>query len=172
MFPDGGNAAVPVTELTLSEVMKTPLKCGSRAPLLTEVLASALAIGPHAKMCVEIKPGNTAMPKALSAIFKRRPELLKAVALFMSFDNEVIHQFSRLFAAENGGAAALVPAAERPHIMFLTSTTQPDGSMPPPVEKQLFIDDEEMLMRVMSRPPVAQQLSMVDVQPCETLNVS
>ena len=92
--PDSANAQKPVGQLTLREVMALPLKDGCRAPTLLEVLRSAAAIGGHAKLVVEMKSGNLAAPAALCELFAKQPDLLRFVAVVMSFDASLVHAFA------------------------------------------------------------------------------
>ncbi len=75
--------------------MSCPLKSGARPPLLFDVLRSAAAIGEHAKMIVEIKAGNTEAGPALARMFLRHPNLMDHVAVVMSFDAFIMHNFRR-----------------------------------------------------------------------------
>ena len=75
--------------------MSCPLKSGARPPLLFDVLRSAAAIGEHAKMVVEIKAGNTEAGPALARMFLRHPNLMDHVAVVMSFDAFIMHNFRR-----------------------------------------------------------------------------
>ena len=80
-----------VSELTFKELIALTLKNGVRAPLLKDVLMSANAIGPEAKLIVEIKPGNREAAKALSRLLLKYPELIAHVAVIMSFDLWSMH---------------------------------------------------------------------------------
>ena len=82
--------------MTLRELIQLQLKSGTRPPLLSDVLDSALRIG-DSKMAVELKPGNGEMGSALCRLFTARPDLLGAVGLFMSFDLYLMHEFVKLF---------------------------------------------------------------------------
>lgn len=75
-----------VSDLTLKEIMALPLKSGTRPPLLIDSLRSAMAIGNHAKLVIEIKPGNTEMCDPLVNLFARHLVMLGRVAVIMSFD--------------------------------------------------------------------------------------
>ena len=88
-----------VRDLTFKELMNLPLKSGARPPLLFDVLRSAMAIGPHAKMIVEIKAGNTEAGSALARMFVRHPQLMEHVAVVMSFDAFIMHNLRREMAA-------------------------------------------------------------------------
>lgn len=88
------NANTHVKDLTLQEIMRTPLKHGARPPLLVDVLRSAMAIGDHAKLVIEIKPGNSEIVDPLMQLFQRHPALLSRVAVIMSFDAYVIREIS------------------------------------------------------------------------------
>ena len=81
-----------------TELMSCPLKSGARPPLLFDVLRSAAAIGDHAKMIVEIKAGNTEAGPALARMFLRHPNLMDHVAVVMSFDAFIMHNFRREMA--------------------------------------------------------------------------
>jgi len=87
-----------VRDLTFKELMSCPLKSGARPPLLFDVLRSAAAIGEHAKMIVEIKAGNTEAGPALARMFLRHPNLMDHVAVVMSFDAFIMHNFRREMA--------------------------------------------------------------------------
>ena len=88
-----------VRDLTFKELMNLPLKSGARPPLLFDVLRSAMAIGPDAKMIVEIKAGNTEAGSALARMFVRHPQLMEHVAVVMSFDAFIMHNLRREMAA-------------------------------------------------------------------------
>jgi len=91
--PGSSSIDRPVGELTLAQLMATPLKSGSRPPLLVDVLRSAHQIGNGAQLVIEIKPGNTAASAALCRVFAAHPELLPQVAVVMSFDLFIMHEF-------------------------------------------------------------------------------
>ena len=86
-----------VKDLTLSDIMRMPLKHGNRPPLLADVLRSAIAIGDHAKLVIEIKPGNSEIVDPLMALFERQPALLSRVAVIMSFDTYIIEDVADRF---------------------------------------------------------------------------
>lgn len=90
-----------VKDLTLSDIMRMPLKHGARPPLLVDVLRSAMAIGEHAKLVIEIKPGNSEIVEPLMMLFNRHPALLSRVAVIMSFDAYVIQEVADRFALKN-----------------------------------------------------------------------
>ena len=99
-------------------VVHTPsgqLRTGARPPLLADVLDSALNIGSLSQMVVEIKPGNSEMGSALCKLFLRRPELIGAVGVVMSFDLFIMHDFVKLF-----NEIALSPDTPRPMMLLLT----------------------------------------------------
>lgn len=81
-----------VCDLTLKELIAMPLKCGVRPPLLMDVLRSAYAISDHAKLIIEIKPGNAAAASALARLLIRHPELCSCVEMIMSFDAVTMHR--------------------------------------------------------------------------------
>jgi glycerophosphoryl diester phosphodiesterase len=116
----------PVNEMTLRELMGLQLRTGARPPLLSDVLESALRIGDHAKLVVEIKPGNSEMGGALCALFARRPELIAAVGVFMSFDLFIMHDFVRKF---NEATPTLPENADRPKNMLLTVSKEEEDCM-------------------------------------------
>ncbi len=80
-----------VSELTFKELIALTLKNGVRAPLLKDVLLSANAIGPEAKLIIEIKPGNSEAAMALARLLAKYPELMVHVAVIMSFDLWSMH---------------------------------------------------------------------------------
>jgi glycerophosphoryl diester phosphodiesterase len=84
-----------VRDLTFKELMNCPIKSGARPPLLFDVLRSAAAIGGDAKMVVEIKAGNMDAGTSLARIFLRHPQLMDHVAIVMSFDAFIMHNFRR-----------------------------------------------------------------------------
>ena len=59
--------------------------------MLKDVLMSANAIGPEAKLIIEIKPGNSEVATALSRLLLKYPELIAHVAVIMSFDLWSMH---------------------------------------------------------------------------------
>ena len=87
-----------VRDLTFKELMNCPIKSGARPPLLFDVLRSAAAIGGDAKMVVEIKAGNMDAGTSLARIFVRHPQLMDHVAIVMSFDAFIMHNFRREMA--------------------------------------------------------------------------
>lgn len=108
-----------VKELTYREIISLPLKSGVRPPLLFDVLRSAYAIGEHARMIVEIKPGNVEAGTALAKMFARHPDLMARCAVVMSFDAFAMHQFRK----------------ELTHVMDYLALDRPDvavGSTGPP----------------------------------------
>lgn len=88
-----------VRDLTFKELLNCPIKSGARPPLLFDVLRSAAAIGGDAKMVVEIKAGNLDAGTSLARIFVRHPQLMEHVAIVMSFDAFIMHNFRREMAA-------------------------------------------------------------------------
>lgn len=86
VLPKSKSAGKKVSELTLKELMALPLKNGVRPPLLKDVLESAISIGDHAKLIIEIKPGNTEACLALSEMFTKNHYLMNSVSVIMSFD--------------------------------------------------------------------------------------
>eukprot|EP00592_Proboscia_alata_P020745 CAMPEP_0194402848 /NCGR_PEP_ID=MMETSP0176-20130528/1504_1 /TAXON_ID=216777 /ORGANISM="Proboscia alata, Strain PI-D3" /LENGTH=740 /DNA_ID=CAMNT_0039200387 /DNA_START=88 /DNA_END=2310 /DNA_ORIENTATION=+ len=88
-------ASVSVSELTLRQIISLTLKCGTRPPLLIDVLRSARMIGGTAQLVIEIKPGNWKASTALARLFGRHPELISCCAVVMSFDAFVMHDFRR-----------------------------------------------------------------------------
>ena len=89
------SGSLPVGEMTYREIIGMPLKSGQRPPLLEDVLESALAIGGGSQLVIEIKKGNPRSAEALCQLFRARPKLLEAVAVVMSFDLWVIHEFNK-----------------------------------------------------------------------------
>lgn len=85
------------------------LKSGIRPPLLSDVLQSAQAIAPHAKLIIEIKPGNSEAGFALSRLFTKHPDLMLSVAVIMSFDAFIVHSLRRDLTERFGPAR--IPAA-------------------------------------------------------------
>jgi glycerophosphoryl diester phosphodiesterase len=100
---------VKVSELTFKELIALTLKNGVRAPLLKDVLMSANAIGPEAKLLIEIKPGNSDTGMALARLLVKYPELMTHVAVIMSFDLWSMHslcaELHRLFPTFNDVSA-------------------------------------------------------------------
>lgn len=85
------SSTLKVSELTFKELIALTLKNGVRAPLLKDVLLSANAIGPEAKLIIEIKPGNSEAAMALARLLGKYPELMGHVAVIMSFDLWSMH---------------------------------------------------------------------------------
>eukprot|EP00560_Eucampia_antarctica_P004360 CAMPEP_0197841506 /NCGR_PEP_ID=MMETSP1437-20131217/46221_1 /TAXON_ID=49252 ORGANISM="Eucampia antarctica, Strain CCMP1452" /NCGR_SAMPLE_ID=MMETSP1437 /ASSEMBLY_ACC=CAM_ASM_001096 /LENGTH=523 /DNA_ID=CAMNT_0043451279 /DNA_START=78 /DNA_END=1649 /DNA_ORIENTATION=+ len=86
IMPTSKSAVQKVSDLTFKELISLPLKNGVRPPLLIDVLESAFSIGDHAKLIIEIKPGNTEACLALAQLFTKFPKLMPHVAAVMSFD--------------------------------------------------------------------------------------
>mmetsp|Transcript_20449 Transcript_20449/g.38030 ORF Transcript_20449/g.38030 Transcript_20449/m.38030 type:complete len:557 (+) Transcript_20449:437-2107(+) len=124
--PLSSSAEVPVSKMTYAQLYSLPLKNGTHAPLLSEVLNSAIRTGPHASLVVEIKPGTDGaeVAVALCNMFREHPKLLKRVAVVMSFDLFIIHNFNKFFQAE---FATADPTKEyyAPKVMFLTQNDNP-----------------------------------------------
>ncbi len=112
------NGKKAVGDMTYREIIGMPLKSGQRPPLLEDVLESALAIGGGAQLVIEIKKGNPRSASALVQLFSARPKLLNAVAVVMSFDLWVIHEFNKNFRsmvvedARGHGAQGIAGAGE------------------------------------------------------------
>jgi len=83
-----------VSDLTFKQILALHLKHGSRPPLLAEVLRSASAIGDHAKLIIEIKPGNDEMCLPLITLFARNPSYLNCVHAIMCFDSYIMKEIS------------------------------------------------------------------------------
>jgi len=96
--PDNLNAFKPVHELTLEELHALPLKNGTHAPTLEEVLKISTR-SEHGALVIELKSGANAdfITAALCLFFHSQPALLKRVAVVMSFDLYLIHNFNRYF---------------------------------------------------------------------------
>lgn len=92
LIPSSDPSNRTVSELTFRELLALTLKNGVRAPLLLEVLHSAHSIGPHAKLIIEIKPGNNQAAMALARLLGRHPEFVPHVAAIMSFDLWAMHE--------------------------------------------------------------------------------
>ena len=102
-IPGQKNTRCKVGDLTLAQLMAMPLKSGSRPPLLTEVLRSASHIGDGVQLVIEIKPGNSAAVAALTNLFAANPQMLQQVAVVMSFDAFIMHEFgARLRELDQG----------------------------------------------------------------------
>ncbi|KAL7535979.1 hypothetical protein ACHAWF_005330 [Thalassiosira exigua] len=100
LLSDMDESKMIVKDLTLSDIMRMPLKHGSRPPLLVDVLRSAMTIGEHAKLVIEIKPGNSGIVEPLMALFDRHPALLSRVAVIMSFDAYILQDVADRFAEQ------------------------------------------------------------------------
>jgi len=84
-------------ELTLREVVSSPLTTGVRPPLLKEVLDIATVIGPQAKLVIELKPCSAILGRAVARFLVEERDLLENVAVVMSFDLYIMHEFAREF---------------------------------------------------------------------------
>jgi len=124
--PDNTHAFLPVTELTLDQVSALPLKNGTHAPLLEEVLRTAVRTGPHSGLVIEIKSGADSgeVAAVLCRLLVENPVLLQRVSVVMSFDMYIIHNFKKFFDAafEND----MPPNA--PKILLLTRNWDSDGT--------------------------------------------
>ena len=89
---DGDEAHTNVSELTFAQVVGQRLKCGSRMPLLIEVLRSAQQIGNNSQLVIELKPGYAAAATALCDLFELDISLLRHCAVIMTFDAHLIHR--------------------------------------------------------------------------------
>jgi len=143
LFDENDSSKKKVSDLTLREIMQLPLKSGQRPPLLEDCLESAVRISENASLVIEIKPGNTAMGKALCEMFRKKMHLLEAVSVVMSFDLYAIHEFnqelnnlkSELAAGEYCG-----PQVKFPKVMLLTCSA-PDEL---PVYLAMSITDQSI----------------------------
>ena len=95
LIPGLSTSKTKVKDLTLRQIMSMQLRSGIRPPLLVDVLHSAMNIGPHAKLIIEIKPGNSEAGSALARMFTQYPELMQNVAVIMSFDAFIVHSLRR-----------------------------------------------------------------------------
>jgi len=127
--PGCDHRVLKVGDLTLSQLISMPLKSGSRPPLLTEVLRSAAHIGGGCQLVIEIKPGNSAAVAALTNLFATSPQMLQQVAVVMSFDAFIMHEFAARLreldirlptgaAAERNAAAGAPMASSSPKPSF------------------------------------------------------
>ncbi len=141
-------AMKPVTQLTFDELYQFPLKNGTYAPLLVDVLQCARRAGPDAQLVIEIKPGadGSQVAATLCYLLCDNRELLRRVAVVMSFDLYIVHNFCRFFEAtmEINNAALGRQAEEgsdgsqklvRPRILFLTKNPDDSG-----VEHEMSVD--------------------------------
>ena len=112
--------------------MSCPLKSGARPPLLFDVLRSAAAIGDHAKMIVEIKAGNSEAGPALARMFLRHPNLMDHVAVVMSFDAFIMHNFrsEMTFVYEQLHTNQPHPAEEKKTKLFLDPLSSSPNTRP------------------------------------------
>jgi len=83
-----------VSDLTFKQILALHLKNGTRPPLLADVLRSASVIGDHAKLIIEIKPGNDEMCLPLITLFARNPVYLNCVHAIMCFDSYIMKEIS------------------------------------------------------------------------------
>jgi glycerophosphoryl diester phosphodiesterase len=94
--PSSNVSRTKVSDLTYKQLIALTLKNGVRAPLLFDVLRSAHEIGEHAKLIIEIKPGNNQASMALARLLARHPMLMNHVAAIMSFDLWSMHELKRM----------------------------------------------------------------------------
>eukprot|EP00928_Gymnodinium_smaydae_P034434 TRINITY_DN2439_c0_g1_i1.p1 TRINITY_DN2439_c0_g1~~TRINITY_DN2439_c0_g1_i1.p1 ORF type:complete len:561 (-),score=121.14 TRINITY_DN2439_c0_g1_i1:382-2064(-) len=118
----------PVSELNIREVVSKPLKNGVRPPLLREVLDMAHMLGPHAQLVIELKPTSSLVGKAVAEFLAAHQHLLPHVAVVMSFDLYIMHEFAAaLDRALGGDSDSESPKSDcgyRPKLMLLTVDTQ------------------------------------------------
>ena len=93
-----------VVEHSTRELMSLPLKDGSRAALLKEVLAAAARIGEPAHLVVEIKGKDQACARKLAKFLSDEAELARHVSVVMGFDPATVHAYN----AVKGKVPALV----------------------------------------------------------------
>lgn len=119
LLPSSEHSNRKVSDLTFRELVALTLKNGVRAPLLLEVLRSAHNIGPHAKLIIEIKPGNNQAAMALARLLGRYPEYMGHVAVIMSFDLWAMHEMrgalERTFAVDETKRGSLSTSPVVPH---------------------------------------------------------
>ena len=92
LHPSNVTSTKKVQDLTLKEVISLTFKSGTRPPLLLDVLRSAQAIGGHARLVIELKPGNQEASDALFRFFQQHPDLIERCAAIMSFDAYTMHK--------------------------------------------------------------------------------
>eukprot|EP00929_Paragymnodinium_shiwhaense_P029612 TRINITY_DN16920_c0_g2_i1.p1 TRINITY_DN16920_c0_g2~~TRINITY_DN16920_c0_g2_i1.p1 ORF type:complete len:536 (-),score=126.14 TRINITY_DN16920_c0_g2_i1:136-1743(-) len=91
--------------------------------LLAEALQMAHTFGPHARLALELRPASVRVGCALASFLAANPLFVKHVALVMSLDLYIMHEFSREVARQAGGLLPR-PGEERPLIMLM-SVDQP-----------------------------------------------
>lgn len=107
-----GKHEAGIHELTLQQVISSPMKSGVRPPMLKEVLDSA-SVFQHAQLIIEVKSGKSGqrIAKVLVAFFQDNPSFLKHVPVVMSFDPDVVFHFVKLWPAH----------LKRPKLLQLTN---------------------------------------------------
>ncbi len=167
-------AVRPIIELTYDELLAFPLKNGTYAPLLSDVLQSARRAHGEAQLVIEIKPGadGSSVAAHLCYLICMDSELLKRVAAIMSFDLYILHNFVKFFdatmemtaAARVGGGVSITGPPDiqkyRPKMLFLLKN--PDGS---DVEHEKVIDWDNQ-----SKQEIRQQITEYAKQGSTTLD--
>jgi glycerophosphoryl diester phosphodiesterase len=166
--PSSNVSRTKVSDLTYKQLIALTLKNGVRAPLLFDVLRSAHEIGEHAKLIIEIKPGNNQASMALARLLARHPTLMNHVAVIMSFDLWSMHELKRMLYKMFSGpmsdmnhAGTLLHADERgaspPHKL-----PSRHSNLPFPMDMTKFHIPKVILLTV-ADPPVNNFELWVDV---------
>lgn len=116
--PSAARATAPIGDLTVGQLAGLPLKSGSTAPRLVDVLRSCRAIGGPARMVVEIKPENPEAVQVLADMHTADPNLFDTVSVVMSFDLEMAQQSASLMTERFAG----VSLDARPAVLYLRAT--------------------------------------------------
>ena len=182
----GDDSAVRVGHLTLQQLMGVVLRNGGRAPLLLDVLRSALKIGNGAQLVIEvppppplpapqspggltaaqIKPGNAEAAEALMQMLIAEPTLLQAVAVVMSFDLFVVHKVARAMSAAGWrpepGRESCSPPLEPPSAESLASeggwVPTVHATTPQPSAKPAWVPN--LLMLTVCKSPKAGEICL------------
>jgi glycerophosphoryl diester phosphodiesterase len=118
--PGAGPSQRPVGDLSLREIVSSPLKSGVRPPLLKEILDSAVVLGLPAQLVIELKPSSFIVGRALAKFLAKHRELLPHVAVVMSFDLYIMHEFAREFKHALGCEKLPSAGEGRPFMLLLT----------------------------------------------------
>eukprot|EP00301_Raphidiophrys_heterophryoidea_P019972 c4778_g1_i1.p1 GENE.c4778_g1_i1~~c4778_g1_i1.p1 ORF type:complete len:507 (-),score=85.04 c4778_g1_i1:245-1765(-) len=155
LFPNSSKSVVPIHTITFRDMIASPLKSGVRPALLQDVLESASRLGTSeqpAQLVIELKHGTPSTPQALVRFFAANPSYLSHVAVIMSFDLEMIHDFAQRIQQLNWSLHAndeVDDTTAWPKVMFLTCAP---GRKEYPHELEVGLDEPGLLRSLLERP--------------------
>jgi len=122
-----GKHEAGISQVTLKQLVASPMVSGVRQPLLREVLDSA-KVFEQAQLIVEVKPGGQNIASALITFFVENRHYLNHVPVVMSFDPDVVFHFCKHWPAH----------LQRPKVLQLT--IKKSAYVPEPFERLVDFD--------------------------------